>query len=166
MKTLFLIFFLPILMLHVARAQHLISPATVSTAVSDNAQFSWSIGELQTMTLTAGNTKFTQGQQQPQTTVLLVNDIVVYNGLTVNDFNYTNNTFGIKDLEKYPNNKLVIVNRWGETLFSAAPYTANNLWAGKAANGNYVESGTYYYVFYPNVDVKQNFKGYILILKP
>ena len=146
-------------------AQQLISSAGTASMRSSTAQFSWSLGEIQTQTAAGKDVKVTQGQQQPKTTTTTA-DIVVYNGLTINDNNSTNNSLDIKDLDKMPNNKLVIVNRWGETLFSAQPYTRSNLWHGTAATGNFVESGTYYYVFYPDAAKTQNFKGYIFIVNP
>jgi gliding motility-associated-like protein len=62
----------------------------------------------------------------------------------INDF------FVIPDLnERYPNNELTIVNRWGDLVYSSKPYQNN--WDGSSNNsklklsGNRVTDGTYFY---------------------
>ena len=47
------------------------------------------------------------------------------------------------DLSNYPNNNLYIYNRWGNVVFSAAPY--KNDWDG-SRRGKPLPEGTYYYV--------------------
>ena len=54
-------------------------------------------------------------------------------------------TWTIQGIEKYPQNELIIFNRWGNELLRAAPY--NNDWAG-TANGE-LPSGVYFYQFIP-----------------
>ncbi len=61
-----------------------------------------------------------------------------------------NDEFRIRGLEKYPENTLIIFNRWGDEVFSAAPYQNN--WKGQSENaklkllGNEVVDGTYFYI--------------------
>jgi gliding motility-associated-like protein len=62
----------------------------------------------------------------------------------INDF------FVIPDLnERYPNNEMTIVNRWGDLVYSSKPYQNN--WDGSSNNsklklsGNRVTDGTYFY---------------------
>jgi gliding motility-associated-like protein len=143
------------------QAQTLVSPATGSTTTTSGTAYSWSMGELATLTLQSSSRVLTQGQQQPianQPT-----EFEIFNGLTTNDNNATNNTFIIKGIQQFPDNRLVIVNRWGETLFVGEPYTNN--WGGTDSNGTFVETGTYYYVFYPNKATKKHYKGDILIIR-
>ncbi len=62
----------------------------------------------------------------------------------VNDF------LVFENLENYPENELVILNRWGSEIYNAAPYT--NDWNGEAVTkgiylqGKKVENGTYFYI--------------------
>lgn len=70
----------------------------------------------------------------------LINDIpniFTPNGDGINDY------FIIENIEKYPNSKLEVFNRWGRIIFKDDNY--KNDWD---ANG--INSGTYYYLFYPN----------------
>lgn len=73
----------------------------------------------------------------------------VPNGFTPNGDGY-NDFFVILNLEQYPENELLIYNRWGDPVYQAAPY--NNDWDGSTANdkltlrGNKVVDGTYFYV--------------------
>ncbi len=56
----------------------------------------------------------------------------------------------VPQLYKYPNNNLMIFNRWGSKVFAKTPY--DNSWNGKASesgvvNGDqYLPAGTYYYI--------------------
>lgn len=76
-------------------------------------------------------------------------DVVIPNGFTPNGDGY-NDTFVILNLEQYPDNTIVIFNRWGDQVFEAAPY--NNDWNGSSAGakmkitGDEVVDGTYYFV--------------------
>ncbi|UKN03262.1 gliding motility-associated C-terminal domain-containing protein [Paracrocinitomix mangrovi] len=61
----------------------------------------------------------------------------------------TNEIFIIEGLEAYPNNELTIFNRWGDIIYTAAPY--NNNWSGQAEgkrtiSGDEVVTGTYFYI--------------------
>ena len=76
-------------------------------------------------------------------------DVVIPNGFTPNADGF-NDTFVILNLEQYPDNTIVIFNRWGDKVFEAAPYL--NDWDGNSANakmkiaGDEVVDGTYYFV--------------------
>ena len=55
-------------------------------------------------------------------------------------------TWEIQGLREYPNNSVVIFNRWGSEIYSAAPYT--NDWAGQVTTnhlGGALPAGTYFY---------------------
>ncbi len=60
-----------------------------------------------------------------------------------------NDAFIIPGIEKYPNNKLTIVNRWGEVVYFKQQY--NNEWTGEPNKGfvmddGIVPAGTYFYI--------------------
>ncbi len=60
-----------------------------------------------------------------------------------------NDRFVIPGIEKYPNNKLTIVNRWGEAVYIMEKY--NNSWGGEPNMGFTLENGilpagTYFYI--------------------
>ena len=71
--------------------------------------------------------------------------------------------------ENYPNNKLVIFNRWGIKVFESTGY--NNDWDGNY-NGNLnggsntnLPVGTYFYVLDLNGDGSRIKKGYIYLTR-
>lgn len=79
----------------------------------------------------------------------------------------TNDTWIIDGLEDFPNNKLTILNRWGDILYKAEPY-ANN-WNGVASQGLVLSTsplpdGTYYYVLILG-DGSKPIRGFIEIRK-
>jgi gliding motility-associated-like protein len=70
-----------------------------------------------------------------------------------------NDCFTIKNIELFPENELVIVNRWGNEVYSRTSY--NNLW-----DGSNLGEGTYFYVLKVRIceDVK-TMHGYITIFR-
>jgi gliding motility-associated-like protein len=61
----------------------------------------------------------------------------------------SNDYFVIKNLDKYPNNKILIFNRWGNKVWEKGPYL--NDWDGTnqfgiTVGGNKLPVGTYFYV--------------------
>jgi gliding motility-associated-like protein len=87
-------------------------------------------------------------------------DLVFYNSITPND-DGDNDVWYIGNLEKYPENRVQIFNRYGQEIYSIVNYKNN--WNGKYL-GNDLPAGTYYYVF----DTKNNnkiFKGYLTIFR-
>jgi gliding motility-associated-like protein len=53
-----------------------------------------------------------------------------------------NDTWQIQGIESYPQLAVKVLNRWGDVVYSAQPYT--NTW-----NGDNLPSGTYFWVVYP-----------------
>jgi gliding motility-associated-like protein len=58
----------------------------------------------------------------------------------------------------FPNNELIIFNRWSDVVFKASPY--NNTWEGEG-----LPEGTYYYIFTADREFKKSEKGYITLIK-
>ncbi|MBK7653023.1 MAG: gliding motility-associated C-terminal domain-containing protein [Flammeovirgaceae bacterium] len=65
--------------------------------------------------------------------------IEVFNGLSVSN-DGKNDFLRIKNIELYPNNKVAIVNRWGDKVFEIEGY--NNSIADKRFNGEAKSGGT------------------------
>ena len=60
-----------------------------------------------------------------------------------------NDLFVIRGIDRFPQNKIVFFNRWGDRVFDANPY--KNTWDGKATKGlliggNDLPIGTYFYI--------------------
>src|SRR5690606_14078660 len=71
-----------------------------------------------------------------------------------------NDRFVIRGLEFYPENRLLIFNRWGNEIFSSTGY--KNDWDGATLN-----AGTYYYIFELRLHSGhwQTFKGFVTIVR-
>ncbi len=85
-------------------------------------------------------------------------DVITPNGDGINDYWF------IRDLERYPDNSVKIVNRWGDEVFSEKPYAQR--WRG-TWKGNELPGGTYYYlIFVRNSEGQEGkFDGPLTILK-
>ena len=93
--------------------------------------------------------------------------IHVPNGFTPNADGF-NDTFIVTGISRYPDNEVTIFNRWGDVIYSAAPY--ENDWNGQTNpnglnlnNGNVVE-GTYFYVITLSTEMEA-IKGYVELIK-
>ena len=90
-----------------------------------------------------------------------LNDLYAYNGLSPNG-DGKNDVWKIKGLEKYPDNTVLIFNRWGDKLREFSGYNnTTKSWDGKNESGKPLPDGTYYYI----LDVKDVgvLKGWIYI---
>ncbi|MBN2756273.1 MAG: gliding motility-associated C-terminal domain-containing protein [Bacteroidales bacterium] len=91
-------------------------------------------------------------------------DIIVYDGFSPNG-DGINDYFIIEGLDKRPNHKVTIINRWGNKVYEASPYL--NDWEGTNMFGVSLGSdklpvGTYFYIIDPgNGDPVK--KGYIYL---
>lgn len=76
-------------------------------------------------------------------------EVIIPNGFTPNGDGFNDN-FVIVNIEQYPENTILIFNRWGDQVYEAAPYV--NEWDGNSAGakmkitGDQVVDGTYYFV--------------------
>ncbi|MGM0626404.1 MAG: HYR domain-containing protein, partial [Bacteroidota bacterium] len=83
---------------------------------------------------------------------LTVNNVFTPNRDGINDF------FVISNLDLYPDNELVVLNRWGNEVYSKKSY--DNLW-----DGSNLSEGTYFYVLKVKMcDEYKTLNGYITIL--
>ena len=70
-----------------------------------------------------------------------------------------NDVWKIENIEAFPQNKVVIYNRLGNTVFDESNYDNQQVvWGGQNLDGNELPSGTYFYVFETNGMVE---KGWI-----
>lgn len=108
----------------------------------NDLELSWTIGEVAIATLEQGENILTQGFHQSEDMYLnVVNQkqlqlVITPNGDGLND------VFVLEDILNFPNNEIIILNRWGSTVFQAQPYL--NDWQG-TYNGKPLPEGTYYY---------------------
>lgn len=75
-------------------------------------------------------------------------------------------TFNIlrnNDPELFPDNSIIIFNRWGDIIFEQTPYT--NDWDGKSTTGDELPQGTYYYILRLNIAKGDILRGDVTIIK-
>lgn len=98
--------------------------------------------------------------------VFIDTTIVIPSGITPND-DGVNDVFIIpsltEDSDEFPNNELVVFNRWGDVVYSAKPY--NNNWDGRTASGAKLPEGSYYYVLRLSLSKGRSYQGVITILR-
>jgi gliding motility-associated-like protein len=90
-----------------------------------------------------------------------LDDLVVYNGVSPNG-DGNNDTWKIKGIENYPDNTVMIFNRWGDKIREFSNYNnTSRTWEGKNENGELLPDGTYFYI----IDVKNVgvLKGWIYL---
>jgi len=90
-------------------------------------------------------------------------DVSVKNGITLNN-DGKNDFLFVENIESYPNNKVMIFNRWGVELYSQVGYdNADKIWPSQTETAS-LTPGTYYYIVdLGNGDVPQ--KGWLEIIK-
>jgi len=83
----------------------------------------------------------------------------VFNTVFTPNFDGINDTWVIGNLELYPDNEVVVINRWGNEVFTQKAY--DNLW-----DGSDLSEGTYFYILNVNIcNDEKKYTGYITILK-
>lgn len=55
-----------------------------------------------------------------------------------------NETYFVRGIEAYPNNKLIVTNRWGNVIYTEEGY--HNTWIGTTPSGESLPDGTYYII--------------------
>jgi len=72
--------------------------------------------------------------------------LIIYNVITPNG-DGDNDRWVIDGIEEFPNNSVVIFNRWGDKISSYERYNNTTVvWKGTNLNGKQVPDGTYYYI--------------------
>jgi gliding motility-associated-like protein len=105
---------------------------------------------------------FTECQDTAFVTIIVKDEtnIFIPNAITPNG-DGANDFWVIRELETFPNNEVVIINRWGDVVFSASPY--QNDFDG-TFNGKELPSGTYYYIIKLN-NIGESVTGPLTIVK-
>ena len=65
--------------------------------------------------------------------------------------------------EEFPDNELIVFNRWGDIVYQSKPY--NNDWQGQNNDGDPLPDGTYYYVLRLDISEGVIYRGDITIIK-
>jgi gliding motility-associated-like protein len=91
---------------------------------------------------------------------VICNDIIIYTGFSPNG-DGVNDNFTIEGIEEYPNNNLLIFNRWGNRVLLKSGYL--NDWSGTWDGDKMLPDGTYFYILELNDDKGRKFSGYIQI---
>lgn len=84
--------------------------------------------------------------------------IIIYNGFSPNGDGF-NETFTIENIDKFPDNEVIVYNRWGNLVFQATGY--NNTWDGRY-RGTSLPDGTYFYMITINGG-RQEYSGHLQI---
>ena len=82
------------------------------------------------------------------------------NGISPNGDGF-NDFFTVRGLENYPNNRLLVFNRWGNQVYEEQNYRNSNPWYGTNQDGEELAEGTYFVVV--ELDGADNLKGYLEI---
>ncbi|MEI8114072.1 MAG: Ig-like domain-containing protein, partial [Bacteroidia bacterium] len=119
--------------------QNSTSNQTETTDLSSNVRF----------VLTATNVQ-TGCQVKDSVLIVIENNIDnllnIRNGITPNG-DGDNDIWWIDGIEKFPDNEIMIFNRWGDKIIEFRNYDNNKVaWDGKNKLGNLVTDGTYYYM--------------------
>ena len=90
---------------------------------------------------------------------ILCEDLTVMNGFSPNGDD-VNETFTVLGLERYPNNEVIIFNRWGNQVYFKQGYTNADGWEG-TWEGQALPDGTYFYII--NTGEGEAVSGYVQI---
>jgi gliding motility-associated-like protein len=90
--------------------------------------------------------------------------LLIYNALTPN-FDGINEYWMIKGIERFPDNEVVIMTRWGNVVGEYKGYNnSTQRWEGRDMDGSQLPNGTYYYVLKLNRENKI-FKGWVFLYR-
>jgi len=80
------------------------------------------------------------------------------NGISPNG-DLFNDDLQVRGLERFPNNKLMVFNRWGNVVYEEDNYRNTSPWAGTNESGEQLPEGTYFVVV--ELEGRDNLKGYL-----
>ena len=125
---------------------------------SPNVSVAWTLGEVMSETYSSSNHFLTQGFHQPNLRQEVSFDF--FNGFSPNG-DGINDWWNIPVLGNYPNNSVVIINRWGDEVWKRENYDNKNIvFKGENMRGEELPDGTYYYIIQYNNTEK---RGWVFI---
>ena len=89
--------------------------------------------------------------------------LVIFNAISPNQ-DGKNDGFYLRGIENYPDNEVVVFNRWGNEVYRKKGYRNDEAWQG-TWNGKTLPDGTYFYCIYLNDPNGQKYTGYLQIMK-
>lgn len=104
------------------------------------------------------------GCSSTDTIVITIEDdflVIPYNIVTPNG-NGKNDAWVVRNIERYPKNKITILDEWGVMVYEQKGYENN--WEGRNSRGEILPDGTYFYVL-TFEDNKKIYKGFITLLR-
>lgn len=100
-------------------------------------------------------------------------DLIIYNAVAPDGSNALNAVFTIENIEKYPDNTVIIFDRWGIKVYETNGYNQNgNVFKGEASgntrygNGARVNEDTYFYVMKYRKNATESYRersGYLYL---
>ena len=132
-----------------------LAPTVVSSQgnyfLSSTVSVAWTLGEVMSETYSSTNHFLTQGFHQPNPPSEVYYEF--FNGFSPNG-DGINDWWKIPILSKYPNNSVIIINRWGDEVWKKDNYDNKNVvFRGQNMNGEDLPDGTYYYIIqYNNIE--------------
>jgi len=114
-------------------------------------------------TLAVNRFKQSASFSDPDSTASSPDGIYVHPGVSPNG-DGMNDFLSIDDINNYPENHLVIVNRSGVKVYEANGYSSSNPFNGHTNTGSLVPAGTYFYVLdYTDGNTRKRKSGYIIL---
>lgn len=133
-----------------------------SSSVSDPFSLTPFVTPFQTTTYTLTATE-NGCSLSDEVTVNLDESLEIPNTFSPND-DGSNDSWIIRGIENYPNNQIKIYDRWGQQVFSTSGYSKEKAWNGTIRDLKASE-GVYYYVIQLRDDEKQEFNGYLNLIR-
>ncbi|HLO92001.1 MAG TPA: HYR domain-containing protein, partial [Lentimicrobium sp.] len=91
--------------------------------------------------------------------------ITIYNVITPDNDGH-NDTWIIENIEEYPDNEILIFNRWGDQLLQFEHYDNSSVvWNGTNKSGDKLPAATYYYIIRLR-DIQKVYTGWVIIHAP
>lgn len=89
-------------------------------------------------------------------------DLDLPNGISPNG-DLINDALIVRGLELFPNNQLIVFNRWGNIVYEEDNYRNETPWYGVSQNGSILPDGTYFVIVKIDADKDRELKGYLEI---
>ena len=141
-------------------------------SVASGITYMYNAGEAMVETASGSTVELTQGFEQPpyarDTSLTPIDtngvDLVATNAFSP-DGDGVNDTWIVEQLTVWNNNKVVIMNRWGDKIWEADNYDNTTVaWDGTNSSGSPVTAGTYFYVI-TIANRARSYSGWVQITK-